>query len=276
MDDRTSSQKIKRYFFGVLQLVLALLALGLAMWQIGKYTSSLTFDISSQWPNIASALVMYIAFYGVLAIHWGYVSNLIDSSNARHQWLAFFASQPYKYLPSSIFTLTFRAKYAKQLGMSYKKSSIAQFVENYSMLASATVVMAAGWLVLHVHIAAAALVAILGAGIFVLSLHFIKKLPVAPNQAIRIFILSSFAWCVAGLGFFLLDSSLGFISALTANSTAFAAGIAAIFAPGGLGVRELIYGIFTVTASTIVMWRLLTAVVDIVVGVTAWTLIRKL
>lgn len=283
MDNRTRSQKIKRWSLAVLQVLFAVAALVFASWQISQYTSSLEIHlIAVHWPILTLAGVVYVGFYVLLAVHWQFICRQFEPGVSSKQWLAFFAAQPYKYLPSSIFTFTFRAKYAKELGLSFKKSSAAQLVENFSMLTSAAIIALCCWLILYSHWTIAVLFLALGVATFIGCFELIRKTKIKINisiiSRITMLSLSALAWILGGLGFLLtanvLGDSIGILGAVGSNAAAVGGGILAVFAPGGLGVRELIYGLFGLSAVAIIAWRLITTIVDVVVGLLAWVAIR--
>ncbi len=269
------------------QLLLACLALGLAVRQIGKYTSSL--DGGALMHNLGwllLAAIVYVGFYAVLSVHWQYICRSIDPKTTKYQWLAVFAAQPYKYLPTSIFSLTFRAKYARQLGMNIKKSSLAQLIENVSVLASA--VALGGFVAICVLDSSFALGLIFFVCCLILfvvgldlSLQILRRqhLKIPLRRRVVIFFLSLSGWLVNGVGFYIVAAAFGehtsLIEAIGANAAAVEAGILAIFAPGGIGVRELVFGLFGIGAVVIIAWRLVTAIVDVVICPISWRVIRK-
>lgn len=267
----------------LLQLVLAVAALWFAVWQISGYTRSLDLHlISEQWPLLVVVGVLYSGFYIALAVHWQFITRLLEPNVSKYQWLALFAAQPYKYLPSSFFTFTFRAKYAKQLGLGFKKSSVAQLIENFSMLASAAILAVCSWFILDENWLLAGAAFIGGIGTFILTFDVAVKIKIKIHISVRARLImlgvSSVAWLIAGAAFFfaalILGDALQPINAIGSNAAAVGGGILAVFAPGGIGVREFIYGLFGVSAVVIIAWRLITAVVDLVVGPVAWLAIR--
>lgn len=274
----------KRILLAALQLTLAGLAIYIAASQIGKHADSLDATmLIHATPWLVAAGAVQALFYGVLAAHWQYITKHIEPNVSNSQWLALFAAQPYKYLPTSIFTLTFRAKYAKKLGMSVKRSSLAQLVENLSMLAAATAVVVAIWLSTHDEPALATIAFIVCLTGFVVGFEVLSRVKYGIHFPVKkrlaIFFMAVFAWIVSGIAFFLvivgLDQQTRLVEAIGANAAAIEAGIIAVFAPGGIGIRELVYGLFNVGALVIVAWRLVTTVVDMIVGPIAWGVIRR-
>jgi uncharacterized protein (TIRG00374 family) len=97
---------------------------------------------------------------------------------------------------------------------------------------------------------------------------------------VRLFILPVLAWLSAGTAFYLMVMATGqqldFVTAVTANAVAVSLGILAIFAPGGIGVRELVYNKFGVASAGIILWRLMTLMVDVLVGLVAIYWVKRL
>jgi uncharacterized membrane protein YbhN (UPF0104 family) len=65
------------------------------------------------------------------------------------------------------------------------------------------------------------------------------------------------------------------LKGVAASSIATASGMMVIFAPGGIGVREAVFSWFGFVASTIIVWRCITFVVDIVMGVISIAMIAR-
>lgn len=234
--------------------------------------------------GVLAAFAMFALFYGVLSLHWLSVCRQIDQNASRRQTLAFIASQPYKYLPTSLFTFSFRAKYAKAEGLSIKKSSQAQLIENINLITSGLAVSAILYL------------AVLGRMYFILPIFLLVLLgyiAVPQNITLSIknfswefnkkYFLQSFsiaasAWIVAGMSLFVLSNALGItvspIAVIAANAAAYSIGIVSFFAPGGIGVREAIFALFSVSGVLIAAWRVLTFVVDLVLGFAAVCVIK--
>ena len=246
---------------------------------------------SLDWSTIPDHIVevllivfMVFVFYGLLSAHWFLACKLIDPATEKRQMLSFFASQPYKYLPTSIFTFSSRAKFSSQLGMSLKKSSAAQLVENFDLIGSAIGIGALALLFQRSQVAfwgALTLLVALSGALWYKGSIFVPKLRRKIN--LQNWIMAVFvtlcAWVVAGLAFALtahvFSGQVSTINMIAANAIAFGASILAVFAPGGLGVRETIFTYFSVALGAIVLWRLITMAVDGVVGVVAAVMIRK-
>jgi hypothetical protein len=193
----------------------------------------------------------------MLAQHWLLVAREIIPKISSNQRLAFFASQPYKYLPTSLFTLSFRAKYAKKLGMGLKDSSKAQIIENINMVGTALTL--AGVLLLFFWSNLFGIVALASLGFFAVILW--------KNHHITIHIFKTgikfhmrcwlkavgwclMAWSVIGCGLYVLAASLepnvNIFKSIAASSLATGSGMLVIIAPGGIGVREAVFASFGV------------------------------
>jgi uncharacterized membrane protein YbhN (UPF0104 family) len=62
--------------------------------------------------------------------------------------------------------------------------------------------------------------------------------------------------------------------AISANAAGYAVSILAVFAPGGLGVREFTLYLFSVQNPAILLWRLITLAGDLLLGFGAVAYIR--
>lgn len=242
-------------------------------------------ELTVSWIYVVASGALFLVFYALLSLHWHYASRLVVGDAPLNQWLAFFASQPYKYLPTSLFTFSFRGVYAKKLGMSFKKSSVAQLLENSSLIIS-NIFIAAVLVISRVNPLFSVL-ACIAAGVLVwmmlkretvgFSLKG-REYSVLSVKLVQLVALSAVAWLLAGAAFVLLNHALGVqinvINLVLANTLAFSLGILAIFAPGGIGIRELVYDFFGVAAGAIIAWRLLTFILDCMVGLLAMVAIR--
>lgn len=241
-------------------------------------TQDISFDVN--WPLAGLSSLLFIIFYVILSIHWLWACRVVDRDVPKNQLSAFMASQPYKYLPTSIFTFSYRAFYAKRNGLGIKKSSAAQVIENASMLTAnfslfmVTYLFQANRMILGFFI----LVGLMGTILFSSKKYIILRLKgrmlrMSTSLLIKMFILALAGWLVSGASFVMLNMALGasvsVVALVAANSLAFSLGLLAFFAPGGIGVRELIYNNFGVNPIAIIYWRILTFVLDIVLGVVA-------
>jgi uncharacterized membrane protein YbhN (UPF0104 family) len=218
---------------------------------------------------------LFLLFYVILSFHWYRLTSLFIGKK-NQQFLSFFASQPYKYLPTSLFTLSFRAKYAKDLGMDIKKSSLAQVVENLNMLSTGIFVGIVFYLMSGKQFLILGLLflAIISVWLFTpnkLNLNIKSKaINIDKNYEFVNLTLTSLAWIVSGFSFLVLANGLnldlGVYEALSANAIAYTLGIFAFFAPGGIGVREWVFSLYNISNVAIVGWRIMTFFADMILG----------
>ncbi len=236
--------------------------------------------------EILTASMFFFLGYSVLSYHWLLVAREIQPSTPRKQQLAFFASQPYKYLPTSLFTLSFRAKYAKKLGMNVRESSLAQLIENANMVGSSLLYGALIWIyTIDIWLGLLLTATIVIIGVILWRHHHInirlkgEHLTLHMRCWLKAISYCFFAWTLVGIGFFIIafgiDGTPRLLSAISASSTAIGSGMLAIFAPGGIGVREVIFYYFGFSASVIIIWRCITFVIDIIIGIVAIAMIRR-
>lgn len=234
--------------------------------------------LKDRWWMLILALILFLGYYLLAAIHWLWVCRIVKKNVGNSQAVAYAASQPYKYLPTNIFSVSYRAVYAKQLGMPLRDSTYAQLIENFNIVGSGigvTVLFYAwylNWMLgASVTILAAAVLGLCVYYKLTLAVPFTKnKYKIHTYSVIPSFLLMASAWFVGGVSFWLTAYSAGlpinFLLAISANAAGFVVSILAVFAPGGIGVRELTLSLFGVQNSAVVLWRLLTFTVDIVVG----------
>ncbi|MCA9329931.1 hypothetical protein KDA11_04750 [Candidatus Saccharibacteria bacterium] len=241
-------------------------------------------ELVGQWYWVVGAFIFVLLFYFVLSIHWLAVCWLIDRSVPWQQAYSFLASQPYKYLPTSIFTFSSRARFSKRLGMTLKKSSAAQLVENLNLIGGAFA-LAGLILAFKLSLIIGLLYSLLGFFVCLFSWQkktiYVSKISFTIHLRKWLFtvLIVVIAWIVAGLGLGLLTHistvPSNLLNIIAANALAFAVSILAVFAPGGIGVRETIYTYFTLALSVIVVWRFITLIADGFVGIIAAYLIRR-
>jgi uncharacterized membrane protein YbhN (UPF0104 family) len=240
-------------------------------------------DIRGREGWLVASALLYAAFYAILAWHWQLVARSVDPAAHARLWLTAFASQPFKYLPSSLFMFSFRAKYAHDLGFSLKRSTKAQLIENGNFVTAALVLsgwlFALGWGVAAAIAATLVLTFAIGTGLAIERTVRVPKLGAMPvRRETALLLVCMAAWAVAGVAFWAVlqafGSSVGLVPAIAINALAFAAGIIAVFAPGGLGVRELVFAANGIANPPVVLWRLVTLVVDVVVGLAGIVAVR--
>lgn len=225
------------------------------------------------------SLSLFAVFYLLLSLHWLKLCQLVDREANNTQLLAFFASQPYKYFPTSLFTFSSRAKFARQCGVSLKKSSIAQALENMNIIIAGFITGITALLAERNPLAAVALIFALIITYYLMpSRRTIcirkRELDLRKDFLIQTTLLTILAWVAAGLSLIFLVYAIGYeglplLTIIAANSLAYILGILAFFAPGGIGVRELVLVFYGLQAPVIIMWRILTFIFDIVTGLAA-------
>lgn len=276
------SKKLLNY----IQIALTIALIVFIFLKAGEFFEKVDWNaIANNWPSVIVAGAVFALGYVFMAQHWAFVCRIITPKTGKKQWLAFFASQPYKYLPTSIFTFSSRATFAKRLGMDFRQSTEAQVLENINLIGTAIII---GFLFLLMQYNFLyALVAIAAAGLLCATIGAkgtitVPKLKVTIDLKKWLFSLAivSAGWLIMGLGFFILviglEGRIEPVLSIAANSLATGFGITAVFAPGGIGVRELIFSYLSFASGTILTWRLTTFVVDILVGIWAgWTISRQ-
>lgn len=280
--------KLNNSFGKLASLILTALLLVFAYNYIARIIDEADFSgISINWFILLIAITAFVGFYGILAVHWLWACRIVKASVKDDQKLAFLASQPYKYLPTSLFTFSFRGIYARKLDLGLKSSSAAQLLENISLLLSNLVVFLVFYLGNSSLVWGFTSFFILILAVMLLArnkLRTIKfrsmEIKISQILLVRLFLLASAAWVVAGLSFVLLnlamDFPIGFLNFIAANTIAFSLSILAFFAPGGIGVRELVYSNFSINASAIIIWRIFTFAADMILGFAAVVFINRI
>lgn len=222
----------------------------------------------------------FILFYITLSIGWILTLGLYTNNNNPKSVFAFFSSQIFKYMPSSIFSFSSRVYFAHKLGSSTSCALNAIIIENALMISSAFIV----YIALTMN---SIYTAILILGIILLyclyrylnskiSAPIIKKfLPprlISFSRYIFLWLIYFISWIIAGLSleYFLLStniSSIGLSTIIAFQSLSYALSILAIFAPGGIGVREFVLLSAKIPQPIIIYWRAFTFCLDVIVSV---------
>ncbi len=276
----------KKNILRSIQIVLSIALVIFIALQAETFFSKVTWSVvADRWINIIAAGVLFLIGYMFMALHWYRVAKMIEPKAKKSQWLAYFASQPYKYLPTSFFTFSFRAIYAKKLGLNIRQSSEAQIIENANLVGCALVVGMLCAIYATNLLFGCIFTLLIGMVIYILWMQKKFDLPFVSRQLdlrawLKTIAIVSCGWVVMGLGFLVVSSAIELktdvLVAVAANSLATGFGIIAVFAPGGIGVRELVFSFFAYASTTILIWRLTTFVVDIVAGaVSIWMIERS-
>lgn len=267
---------------GILQAGLTLAVVILLLLKAHTLRDQIVF--SATFKNISLvclSVMLFILFYLVMSCHWLMAVRIFKPDSHKKLILSFFASQPYKYLPTSLFSFSFRSKFAKDQGISVVNSAKAQLIENGNMIASGFLCASLALVFIYNYALGLVIVCMVAALLYAVSkssytasIRLSKNnFSLQPKKVVPLVALALAGWVIAGLALWVLGlattGSVDALQSVAANSLAFSASILAVFAPGGVGVREYIYAYFGVGVTVIVMWRLLTLVLDIVLGFVA-------
>lgn len=244
-------------------------------------------SISINWLMIFCASILFVSYYLMMSINWVLSARLLREDATSHQSLVFFASQPYKYLPTSFFIFSSRAVYGKRLGLTLSQASIAQIFENLSLLVSNFSLFAVLYLAYKDAILGLVFLLVLVSALIVLHKHRTitshwqkHKVVVETPHLIKMYLVTLTGWVLCGLSFAVFNVAIGlnfnFLYILAANTIAFSLSMLAFFAPGGIGVREFIYGTFGINSAVILFWRIFVFVFDMVLGFGAILAIKLL
>jgi uncharacterized membrane protein YbhN (UPF0104 family) len=227
------------------------------------------------------SLVLFLLFYLLLAFNWSLVLEMVTNKKNLNYMKSFFASQPYKYLPTSIFSFSYRAVYAKKQGISVKNSSIAQLVEYVTIIACSFITASIMYMATINYYYVFLLVPIVCTMFINKTITVIYKnstITMSTKKLATSMNITILAWVMCGVSLYYLAKSIGFsynlLELIITNSMAYTFGIIAFFAPGGIGVREYIFSLFGIASILIIYWRLLTLSVDLITGLIAIHLIN--
>ncbi len=230
-------------------------------------------------PLIGSILA-FCLFYFLLSFAWVKVCALYTPEVSFSLSTTFFASQLFKYLPTSIFSFSSRVGFSKRLGFSVKDGIRAVLLENMFLISSSVLIFLAFGKQYFLSILLL-LCIVLAFVIYkkyherMLRVRFIAAiLPqkvISTKEYITLWSLYLLAWICAGAALLLLATAMGFQHLDSVNYIAFQAlsytlSILAVFSPGGIGVREFVLLMSTVPEKVILYWRLLTFGLDLVLG----------
>jgi len=276
------NKKLIKILLGILQTILTVSVVVLLVVKAHSLRSQVLFTSSpGNIVLVSISALLFVLFYLVMSYHWLIAVRIFKPDTNRRLLLSFYASQPYKYLPTSLFTFSFRSKFAKDQGLAVGDSAKAQLIENGNMIASG--LLSAGLALVWIYNWLLGLITIcLVAGVLYGVYKSSRELSITlgrnhfklqPKKVVPLVVLAVIGWSVAGVALWVLSlattGSVGVLQSIGANSLAFSASILAVFAPGGVGVREVIYAHFGIALTVIVMWRLLTLGLDILLGFSA-------
>jgi len=193
-----------------------------------------------EWPALAGSLTL--AAVGTLAAGWIWVAilDVLGVPPQRRTAAIFFQSQLAKYIPGSVWQYAGRAALSNAQGIPLRPVAVSLPVE-FTASALAGGSMAAfllGWW-------GAAVIGLL-AGVLFLMEQLVPSRRPAVRATVRATLLYLPVWLVLGMSFWLCARGLLDIPAqdvaiyVGAFAIAFLAGLMAVYAPGGLGVREAV------------------------------------
>lgn len=267
----------KRYVLIPLQAVLIGAAVALAILSLPNSPERINWS-NINFIYIVAGVLFYLAFYFIFAVQWTYAVHLAEKRKIDlNQMLAFFASQPYKYLPTSIFSFSARSIYSKKVGATSIASTVkAQLIEYGSMFGGGGVLIVA----VKTNILVALMLLFVLLGLAYLALRKLAVKSKGVNYKIfALILLSICGWLLAGLSFYYIviavGPSISIADALFVNTVAFLASIVAVLIPAGIGVREAIFLYQSVSFAGTLAWRVCSMVLDMAVGIIAIIIINK-
>ena len=253
------------------QVVFAACVIGLAVWLLARQWDSASADLASLRPNwlgVAAASALVFGAYLVLIETWratlAAMHSRLDLGDAARIW---FVSNLGRYIPGKVWQIAAMSVLAQQRGISPVAATGASLVVNLVNLVSGLaltavagtelLLAAAGGVASRVALFATLLVAALALlpwatpRIVRIAGRLMGRelsLPAVPHRVLWLAAgATGIAWLLYGFAFALLAKSLfpeveltagavsGFIAAFTGS---YLAGYLALFAPGGVGVRE--------------------------------------
>lgn len=228
------------------------------------------------------SLTSFFVFYLILSFAWVdclqlYSRFIITNLNT----LSFWSSQIFKYLPSSLFIISFRIYYSTKQKIPTSIALKATLFESVALIYSSFCVF--------VLFRYSILLYILLASVYIISVYialrenilstFAKKIPLFKKLIlfetenlfifIRIFILQNIAWVFCGLALYLFSISLGNApsdigTVIYAQSISYCVSILAVFLPGGIGLKEYFLSLSGIDINTILNWRFVTILFDLI------------
>lgn len=229
---------------------------------------------------LAGSILAFCIFYLLLSIAWVKVFALYTSETRLTLVSSFFASQLFKYLPTSIFSFSSRVGFSKGLGFSAKDGIRAVFLENAFIVTSSVMIFL---LFGKQYLLSFLLLASIGLAFVIYKKYnerlltirylaaFLPRKDISLREYLTLWLLYLGAWLSAGIALLFLATAMGFQNLDSVNYIAFQAlsytlSILAVFSPGGIGVREFVLLMSTVPEKVILYWRLLTFGLDIILG----------
>lgn len=291
MVENSKSQLLKKAVYVVLLNLIFILTVYIAYQSLDFENFNFLWDeISIPW--FISSIVAFILFYILQSVAWYSVLGMYSEKKQYILSTTFLASQVFKYLPSSIFSFSFRFIFVKRFGIGAKAVTKAILLENGFQIYTGLIFFCLFFGVYRpVFLLLVPLLLCMIYVSFYLAKHdksYIKKIPVVGKMCnftffsytrihlILLLYLSS--WLLSGLSIYLFRYSVtgqsdNFFNISAAQALSYSASILAVFSPGGIGVKELVLQIGRISDNLILNWRVITVLIDIFVSAIAIGLI---
>jgi len=271
-----------------LRIVAYNLAFGVVLISVTRRISTDDLRAAGDVENVGSLLagvLLFVVFYCLVAMAWLRTARLYSPAANARVAMSFFASQLFKYLPTSLFTVSARVKYSRDAGMKTGEAVKAVLIDMAFVVATGLVVwglfsgsrLTVALLVLSIAVAVA-----WWPNLYALASRLPFAGRVLPDVTPRrrdvgaIAALTTLGWLAAGASLFLVargyavsNSEFGLYDGIAFNAVSYVASLLAVFAPAGLGVREALLLQANLPTHVVVSWRVVTTVVDVMVGVGA-------
>lgn len=239
------------------------------------------------------SIILFFLFYLVLSIAWVQTLKIFNKKSISYKnTLSFWASQIFKYLPTSLFVISFRIYYAKRQGNDTKSAIKATLLENLILIYTSfsMYLLFSNLIILYA----------LSIGLYLLLVYLVihnqgvKQLVknIKPlrfvadlNQKsfkylVSILIFQSIGWIVSGLALYFFAYSVGeeainSLDVIASQAASYGASILAVFAPGGLGIKEYFLSFSGIEVNTILNWRFITIFFDLIFSIIAIIIISR-
>lgn len=244
-------------------------------------------SLNINYLYLFSAIAIYVLSMVLFSLGWLQIVKLYNKSINTPVHLSYLGAQLFKYLPSSLFLFSAQLMLNKKMQVGYKKSFAAFAIQYCFVFWSAavlTLLFTGMWFGLF-----------LVGCVFVLFMIILAnrrkyKLPALADKLINftdghqsrlllIAVLHLAAWSFGGLALHFttlgLNSDINIVNSIAAQPLSASISILAVFAPGGIGVREYVLSSSGLSVNTIVVWRIITTIADVSVGTIALLLVRK-
>lgn len=257
------SGKRKKIMRAAKAVFLLLVAVFLVRFFYQNYDDFRKLDVTINWTVFFSSILFYFAYKITLASLWHYITKLNQCAIRYGKAVfAYIYSILGKYIPGKVFMLLARMPSYQEAGVQMQKVTICFFLENICTLLGAAFLflislfffpnevleeyklMTIGLIVLFF--------ICINPQIMNFFLHLVEKftkmraliIPIGYGQMLKVVLLFICNWLVVGVGFYILTCSiyplplaeLLYVSGIYGLSCI--AGILAVFAPSGIGVRE--------------------------------------